>query len=76
MQYFEDKNILMFCPKCSRLINILSFNLNIFHNKSNISFTYFCNSCYEYYQNQKNKNNEKIEINEKIIKKKNKLYLY
>ena len=68
MQYFEDNSILMFCPKCSRLINIISFNLNLFHGKKNISFTYFCNSCYEYYHKEKNKNTQKIEINEKIIK--------
>ena len=65
--FFEDKNILIFCPKCSRLINVLLFNLNIFSNKKNISFTYFCAPCFEYITKQKNKKNEKILINEKII---------
>ena len=65
--FFEDKNILIFCPKCSRLINVLLFNINPFYTKKNISFVYFCNSCYEYFTKQKNKNAEKILINEKII---------
>ena len=61
--FFEDKNILIFCPKCSRLINVLLFNINPFYTKKNISFVYFCNSCYEYFTKQKNKNAEKILIN-------------
>ena len=67
--FFEDKNILIFCPKCSRLINVLLFNLNLFQSKKNISFTYFCSSCYEYIN--KNKTKEKIIITEKTIKENN-----
>ena len=68
MQYFEDNNIYIFCPKCSRLIKVILFHLNIFHHRKNISLSYFCNSCYEYYLKQKNKITGKIEINENIIK--------
>ena len=68
MQSFEDNNIYIFCPKCSRLIKVILFQINIFYNRKNISFTYFCNSCYEYFLKQKNKITGKIEINESIIK--------
>ena len=64
MQCFEDKNINIFCPKCSRLINVLLFQLNIFHNRNNISLIYFCNSCYQYFSKQQKKSTE---INDKII---------
>ena len=71
MQNFEDKNIFIFCPQCSRLIKVILFQINAFHNQKNITFSYFCSSCYEYFLKQKNKDNkiaEKITINENIIK--------
>ena len=70
MQSFEDKNLFIFCPQCSRLIKVILFHTNLFYSKKNISFTYFCNSCYEFYLKQKNKENnitEKIVINDNII---------
>ena len=80
MENFKDSNILIFCPKCSRLINVILFHFNYLNLYQNLYFDYFCNSCYEYSlkqkkekdknSNQKNNSNEKKEqINkENIIK--------
>ena len=71
MENFKDDNILIFCPKCSHLINVILFHFNYINLKSNLYFDYFCNSCYEYSlkkKNEKNYNNK----NDKIDKKSNK----
>ena len=65
MENFKDNNILIFCPKCSRLINVILFRFNYLYKKQNLSFDYFCNSCYEYSLKQKNNNNKSIDKNEK-----------
>ena len=57
MDNFIDNNILIFCPKCSRPINVISFNFNWLNTKQNLFFDYFCVSCYEYELKQKNENN-------------------
>ena len=69
MENFKDDNILIFCPKCSRLINVILFHFNYVHLKSNLYFDYFCNSCYEYSLKQKiNNNNKNDEKEEKYNK--------
>ena len=65
MENFKDNNILIFCPKCSRLINVILFRFNYLYKKQNLFFDYFCNSCYEYSLKQKNNNNKSIDKNEK-----------
>ena len=60
MKNFEDKDIYIFCPKCSRLIKVILFNINQLNNHQNISFDYFCASCYQYYS-KKNKIESKEE---------------
>ena len=77
MDNFTDNNILIFCPKCSRPINVISFNFKMLNSKKNLFFDYFCMSCYEYelkIKNEKNNHNtkENTETNkisqEKIIR--------
>ena len=57
MDDFIDNNILIFCPKCSRPINVISFHFNWLNTKHNLFFDYFCVSCYEYELKQKNEKN-------------------
>ena len=79
MENFCDKNISIFCPKCSRLIDVILFSFNYLNSKPNLYFEYFCNSCYEYSLKQKNDNNnnnknkqekekQTLEDKEKIIR--------
>ena len=83
MENFKDSNILIFCPKCSRLINVILFHFNYLNLYQNLYFDYFCNSCYEYSLKQKKekdknsnqKNNEDnnkytIPLKKKIVIKK------
>ena len=66
MENFIDNDIFIFCPKCSRLINVILFHFNHLNSKSNLYMDYFCNSCYEYSlkQNKEDLNNNKIKISE------------
>ena len=66
MENFTDNNIFIFCPKCSRLINVILFHFNHLNSKSSLYMDYFCNSCYEYSlkQNKDNSNNNKIKLSE------------
>ena len=57
MESFKDNNILIFCPKCSRLINVILFHFNYLYRKQYLIFDYFCNACYEYSLKQKNDKN-------------------
>jgi len=79
MEDFCDKNISIFCPKCSRLIDVILFHFNNLNSKQNLYFEYFCNSCYEFSLKQKNENNsnntnkkekekQTLEDKEKIIR--------
>ena len=79
MENFCDKNISIFCPKCSRLIDVILFSFNYLNSKPYLYFEYFCNSCYEYSLKQKNDNNnnnknkqekekQTLEDKEKIIR--------
>lgn len=76
MENITDNNILIFCPKCSRLIDVLLFHFNHLHSKSNLYMDFFCNSCYEYSLKQKQKkdnsnNNKKEKLsNSELIKQK------
>ena len=72
MENFKDSNILIFCPKCSRLISPILFHFESFNSKQDLFIDYFCNICYEYSLKQKsdktnksNSNNEK-DLNNKI----------
>ena len=58
MDNFIDNNILIFCPKCSRSINAISFKFNWLNTKQNLFFEYFCKDCYEYEQKQKKEKNK------------------
>lgn len=72
MENFKDNNIQIFCPKCSRLIDVILFHFNYLYKKQSLFLDYFCNSCYEYSLKQKEntvKNDSNNNNNlEKIIK--------
>ena len=69
MENFKDNNIQIYCPKCSRLINVILFHFNYLHNKSNLYMDYFCKSCYEYSLKQKNEKTKTNSNNNSIDQK-------